>query len=199
MGRYNTSRSLLTQDAIDWCDEFATQGQSVQGSLSASMPWTGLPCVCPFDGYGAWAVTSSTCNQQLNPPAYFEPLGQPRWCENWERGKQFSFVNNAPMKTVVESDADYRSRKIPCECLSPISTAIPEMRILGRVMLTLLAVVEPIALFLWLRYQRHYCKLGVCGQAGDGHECAAHAKHVQQQLLRRRFSIVRAAFVLPTL
>lgn len=64
------------------------------------------------------------------------------------------------------------------------------MRVLVAVMLTIFCMCEPVVLFLWLRYQRHYVKLGVPGLFGANNECTVESTQVQHQLMRRRFSIV---------
>lgn len=87
-----------------------------------------------------------------------------------------------------ETEREYRSRDQPCECLTPMSTALPSYYILESIFTYFILLVEPIILFNWLKYRPWYCQLGVAG-LGNIADCAVQPLHAMSRLFKRRFAV----------
>lgn len=89
---------------------------------------------------------------------------------------------------VLETEREYRSRDQPCECLTPMSTALPSLYIAKAIFTYFLLLIEPLIVLNWLRYRPWHCKLGVAG-LGNFADCAVRPSCAMDRLFRRRHAV----------
>lgn len=97
-------------------------------------------------------------------------------------------ISTSNRSMVLETERDYRSRDQPCECLTPVSTAVPSSYILMTIFTYFLFLVEPVIVFIWLKHRPWYCQLGVAG-LGDVTKCAIQPAHAMGRLFKRRHTV----------
>ena len=114
----------------------------------------------------------------------------------WSDGNHPNFQPSA-MIDVAEDPTDdsllaqsqaYRRREQPCECLTPMSTAFPEVAALLWVMGIFAVFIQPVIIFKWIKYAPWKCELGVAGLGSAG-EVQITPEHAMHRLFRRRQAV----------